>query len=37
MLLFIFEALFLTEDNKGIVFICFIEIISILAKKLAQL
>ena len=32
MLLFIFEALFLTEDNKGIVFICFNEIISILAK-----
>ena len=37
MRLFIFEALFLTEDNKGIVFICFIEIISILAKKLTQL
>ena len=25
------------EDNEGIVFICFIEIISILAKKLVQL
>ena len=37
MRLFIFEATFLTEGNKGIVFICFIEILSILAKKLAQL
>ena len=26
----------MTEDNEGIVFICFIEIISILAKKLPQ-
>ena len=32
-----FEAIFfITEDNEGIVFICFIEIISIFAKKLAQ-
>ena len=38
MHLFILEVPFLkTEDNKGIVFICFIEIISILAKKLTQL